>query len=539
MSSEGIVARDEGTAKPLSTTDNPSLTTHYSPSGKSAEFHDARLSKTADALTTNHSPLTTKYRQARFDEPLLSELMQTTCKVCAPAKIPSKMARSEIKLPNLSELEVVRHFTHLSQMNFGVDSGFYPLGSCTMKYNMKICDETCALDGFAAPHPLQHESTVQGSLELMYKLEKAFCEIAGMDSFTLQPAAGAHGEFTGILLIRAYHEARKDKERAEIIITDTAHGTNPASAAMAGYKVIEIPSAADGTVNLEALKAALSPRTAGIMLTNPNTLGIFEDNILEVARLVHEAGGLLYYDGANLNGMMGRARPGDMGFDVVHLNLHKTFGTPHGGGGPGSGPVGVKKILEPFLPVPRIVENNGKYKLDYRQKKSIGKIRAFYGNFAVLVRAYTYILMMGGDGLRLSSEYAVLNANYIKKKVIDGGDYSMPFKYLRKHESVISAKPLKEKYGITTLNIAKRLLEMGFHAPTIYFPHLVEEAIMTEPTESETKDTLDTYIAALLQIAKEAKENPDIVKSAPQTTIVGKLDETAAARKPILTWAQL
>lgn len=471
-------------------------------------------------------------------EPLLSEISgKMEIKIAAPA-VPEKMARKSLKLPEISELELVRHFIHLSQMNFGVESGFYPLGSCTMKYNMKVCEEVAGFEGFAAPHPYQDECTVQGSLELMYKLERYLCEIAGMDAFTLQPAAGAHGEFTGLLLIRAYHDAMDDGKRREVIIPDTAHGTNPASASMAGYDVIEIPSASDGTVNIEALKSAVSSRTAALMLTNPNTLGIFEHNILEIAKIVHGAGALLYYDGANLNGMMGYARPGDMGFDVIHLNLHKTFGTPHGGGGPGSGPVGVKKKLEDFLPVPRI-RFDGAYHLDYSYPRSIGKVRNFYGNFAVLVRAYAYILMMGGDGLRLAGEYAVLNANYLKKKILDSGGYSMPFKELRKHECVISARPLKEKYGVTTLNIAKRLLDMGFHAPTIYFPHLVEEALMIEPTESETKETLDKYAAALAQIAKEAEENPDIVRNAPQSTVVSKVDEIGAARKPVLTWASL
>jgi len=473
------------------------------------------------------------YKSATYDEPLLNKLGEKN-KDKPLNLLPSTLRRKKpIDIPILDETEIVRHFFRLSQMNYGIDTGMYPLGSCTMKYNPKICEEISSWDCFSMTHPNQDESTVQGNLQIMYELEQMFCEITGMDSFTLQPAAGAQGEFTGLLLARAYHKSNKDSDRNEVILPDTSHGTNPASAIMAGYKIIEIPSTKDGTVDLEILKKTLSEKTACFMLTNPNTLGIFESDILEIARMVHNAGALLYYDGANMNAIMGKARPGDMGFDIVHLNLHKTFSTPHGGGGPGSGPVGVKKKLEQFLPIPRIVKNKEKYSFDYDVSKSIGKITPYYGNFSVLLKAYIYILLMGGDGLKESSEIAVLNSNYMKKKLVDSKKYDLPYKELRKHEFVLSCEQLFNKKGIRALDVAKRLLDYGLHPPTIYFPLIVKEALMIEPTESESKKTLDEYINALIQIADE---DPKIVKNAPSNTSVSRVDEIGAVKNPILTW---
>jgi len=421
-------------------------------------------------------------------------------------------------------------------MNYGIESGIYPLGSCTMKYNPKICEEISHWEEFTMLHPYQDESTTQGTLRMMYELEQMLCEITGMDHFTLQPAAGAHGEFTGLLLTRAYHESNKDFNRDEIILPDTSHGTNPASAAMAGYKVIEIPSTKEGTVDLEILQKVLSEKTAGFMLTNPNTLGIFESGIDDIARLVHKAGALLYYDGANMNAIMGKARPGDMGFDIVHLNLHKTFSTPHGGGGPGSGPVGVKEKLKRFLPVPRIVKKKDTYYFDYEYPDSIGKIKATYGNISVILKAYIYILLMGGNGLKEASEIAVLNANYMKKKLIDSNLFELPYKKLRKHEFVISCEHLLSSKGIRALDVGKRLLDYGLHPPTIYFPLIVKEALMIEPTESESKKTLDFYVDTLLKIAQE---DPEVIKSAPHNTAVRRIDEISAVKNPILTWKTL
>jgi glycine dehydrogenase subunit 2 len=373
------------------------------------------------------------YRSAVYDEPLLKDLEEYTKEKYTPlSSLPESLRKTtQIAIPNLDETQVMRHFFHLSQMNYGIESGIYPLGSCTMKYNPKICEEISRWEQFALLHPYQDESTIQGALQIMYELECMLGEITGMDSFTLQPAAGAQGEFTGLLLSRAYHESRKDSVRDEVLLPDTSHGTNPASAAMAGYKVIEIPSTDEGTVNLEMLEKALSDKTACFMLTNPNTLGIFESEIIEIARLVHTAGALLYYDGANMNAIMGKARPGDMGFDIVHLNLHKTFSTPHGGGGPGSGPVGVKRNLECFLPVPRVVKHGNTFTFNYMYPDSIGKIKAGYGNFSSILKAYVYILLMGCNGLKETSEIAVLNANYMKKKLVDSGHYTMPGRELR------------------------------------------------------------------------------------------------------------
>ena len=479
------------------------------------------------------------YRSAFYDEPLLNELVISRKeKVEVLKSIPKSLQRTKsIDIPNLDETQIVRHFHKLSQMNYGIDTGIYPLGSCTMKYNPKISEEIASWDKFTGTHPCQDFSTVQGNLQIMFELEHMLCEITGMDYFCLQPAAGAHGEFLGLLLSRAYHENKGDTERNEVILPDTAHGTNPASATMAGYKLIEIPSNKDGTVDLDSLRNTLSEKTACFMLTNPNTLGIFESDILEISKIVHDAGALLYYDGANINAIMGKTRPGDMGFDIVHLNLHKTFATPHGGGGPGSGPVGVKIKLEKFLPIPRIGKTaEDQYIFDYDAPNSIGKIKSYYGNFSVLLKAYIYILMMGKDGLKEASEIAVLNANYMKKKLLDSKKFEMPYKNIRKHEFVLSAEKLKEKKEITAKDIAKRLLDHGLHPPTIYFPLIVKEALMIEPTETESKDDLDKFINTLIKIADE---KPEIVKGAPNNTPVKRVDEVEANKNPILTWKMI
>jgi glycine dehydrogenase subunit 2 len=485
------------------------------------------------------------FRQAKWHEPLIFELGYDGRRGYIPpkvddevksavgdvlAKIPEKLRRKELNLPQLSEVEVVRHYTRLSEMNYGVDSGVYPLGSCTMKYNPKVNEELASLDSVAYVHPLQDESTVQGSLRLMYMVEKWLAEITGMYRFTLQPAAGAHGEYVGCLIIRAYHKFRGEGFRDEMIIPDSAHGTNPASAAMAGFKVVVVPSDEKGCVDLKALRSAVSERTAGLMLTNPNTLGVFDEHIVEIAEIIHDAGGLLYYDGANLNGILGIVRPGDMGFDIVHLNLHKTFSTPHGGGGPGSGPVGVKEKLEPFLPVP-VVEFDGKrYYLDYNRPLSIGKVRSFYGNFAVIVKAAAYILSMGAKGLKAAAELSTLNTNYFLKCMSNVRGYSLPYdpSKPRKHECVLSAEPMERETGVRALDVAKALLDRGLHAPTIYFPLIVKEALMIEFTDTETKENIDAYVKALKEISDEAYSNPSIVKSSPRNTSVGRLDDVKA-----------
>jgi len=436
-------------------------------------------------------------------------------------------------LPEVSEPEVVRHFTRLSQKNHGVDSGFYPLGSCTMKYNPKVNEYVSDLPGFARVHPYQHEDTVQGCLRLMYEMDKMLSEMTGMARVSLQPAAGAHGEMTGLMIIKAYHEHRGQKHRRKIIVPDSAHGTNPASAAMAGFEVVEVKSDEKGNVDIEELKSLAGEDTAGLMLTNPNTLGLFETNIAQIADIIHSAGGLLYYDGANANAILGIARPGDMGFDVVHLNLHKTFSAPHGGGGPGAGPVGVKKELVPFLPVPVVELKDEKYYLDYDRPLSIGKVKSFYGNFGVMAKAYAYILSMGQEGLKKASQAAVLNANYLMKKLKEY--FHLPYDRPCKHEFVISAQRQKEK-GVSALDIAKRLLDFGIHPPTIYFPLIVKEAMMIEPTETETKEALDEFIEIMREIAKEAETEPEKVKGAPYSTVVGRLDEARAARSPVLRW---
>lgn len=439
----------------------------------------------------------------------------------------------EPELPEVSELDIMRHYTALSKRNHGVDSGFYPLGSCTMKYNPKINENVARYNGFAHLHPLQDESSVQGALGLLYDLQEHLIEITGMDEVTLQPAAGAHGEWTGLMMIRAYHEANGDLGRTKVIVPDSAHGTNPASATVAGLETITVKSDDQGLVDLEDLKRVVGTDTAALMLTNPNTLGLFEEHILEMAAIVHGAGGKLYYDGANLNAVLSKARPGDMGFDVVHLNLHKTFTGPHGGGGPGSGPVGVKADLIPFLPKPIIAKRGEEYVLDYDRPQSIGRVKPYYGNFGINVRAYTYIRSMGPVGLKDVTEYAVLNANYMMRRLAPYFD--LPFDKHCKHEFVLSGRRQK-KLGVRTLDIAKRLLDFGYHPPTIYFPLNVEECIMIEPTETESKETLDAFIDAMIQIAKEAEETPEVVQEAPHTTVVGRLDETTAARKPILRY---
>jgi glycine dehydrogenase subunit 2 len=443
--------------------------------------------------------------------------------------------RSPPRLPELTENQVVRHYTRLSQLNYGLDTGMIPLGSCTMKHNPRLCDEVSSWSEASHVHPEQHPATLQGTLRLMYELEEWLKEITGMDAVSLHGAAGSHGEFIGLLLVRAYHESRGEgASRKKVIVPDTAHGTNPASAAMAGYEVVEIPSTKDGTVDLAALRAAVGPDTACLMLTNPNTLGIFEDQIQEIQKTVHDAGGLLYYDGANLNAIMGVTRPGDMGFDICHVNLHKTFAVPHGAGGPGGGPIGVKARLAPFLPVPQIKKASTSYHLHYNAPQSIGKVREYYGNFLVHLRALAYMLLMGGDGLKRASEIAVLNANYLKQRLL--GPFSMPFKSLRKHEFVLSAVDLKKKRGIRALDVAKRLLDHGFYAPTVYFPLLVEEALMVEPTETESREELDAFAEALLRVAQE---DPAVVTTAPHETPVARIDDVWAAKNLVLTWRQL
>ncbi|MVT13700.1 MAG: aminotransferase class V-fold PLP-dependent enzyme [Euryarchaeota archaeon] len=482
------------------------------------------------------------FHQAVWDEKLIIE-MKGKRSLRLPyedrdynVEIPDILKRSELNLNDNEEHEVLRHYVRLSQMNYGVDLNTYPLGSCTMKFNPKLSEEIVSMDQVRYIHPYQDQSTVQGALQIMYELQEYLKVIGGMDAVTLQPVAGADGEFTGLLLVRAYHENRKDYKRREIIVPDSAHGTNPASSTMAGFTTIEIPSDKNGLVDLNALKEALSEKTAAFMITNPNTLGIFDENILEIARLVHEKGALLYYDGANLNGIMGITTPGRMGFDIVHFNLHKTFATPHGGGGPGAGPVGVKRHLEDFLPVP-VVRYDGKYYyLDYNVKNTIGKVAGFYGNFAVLVRAWAYIKLQGGNGLRKVTERAVLNTNYIRKKL--QGHYDLPYKELRKHEVVFSGSNLK-KYGVRTLDVAKRMLDYGVHAPTIYFPLIVEEALMIEPTETESKENMDHLADIMIKIAQEAEKDPELLKTAPHNTAVKRIDEVEAARNPVLTWKMI
>ena len=436
----------------------------------------------------------------------------------------------ELKLPELSENDLSRHYTELVNKTHGVNDGFYPLGSCTMKYNPKINEYMAKLPGFTKIHPLQPEDTMKGCIEVMELTKKYLCEITGMDDMTLQPAAGAHGEFTGLLLIKAYHESRGDFKRKKIIVPDSAHGTNPASAVMAGFTVVSIPSGEDGLVDLEKLKEVVGDDTAGLMLTNPNTVGLFDKNILEITRIIHEAGGLAYYDGANLNAIMGVARPGDMGFDVIHTNLHKTFSTPHGGGGPGSGPVGCKKMLSKFLPNPSIDEDG---KFEYRPE-SIGQVKSYYGNFLVIVRALTYIATLGKEGIPEASKNAVLNANYMMARLSDL--YTMAYNETCMHEFVMSLESLKKETGISAMDIAKGLLDKHIHPPTMYFPLIVHEALMIEPTETESKKTLDNAIEVLRDLYNTAKNSPEELHQAPVSTAVRRLDEVKAARNPILRY---
>jgi glycine dehydrogenase subunit 2 len=440
-----------------------------------------------------------------------------------------------LNLPEVAEIDLVRHYINLSRKAQGVDNVFYPLGSCTMKYNPKINEEAAALEGFSQLHPLQPLSSVSGALAAMDHLQTALCEVNGMDAFTLQPAAGAHGEFTGMLLIHAYHTHHGNTHKTKVLVPDAAHGTNPASAAMAGYEVVTIPSDAKGCVDMEALKELVDDSIAGLMLTNPNTLGLFEPNIKEIADLVHAFGGLLYYDGANLNAIMGLSRPGDMGFDVVHLNLHKTFSTPHGGGGPGSGPVGVKEHLIPFLPNGTIIKENGNlvFKND---ELSIGRMRSFYGNFLVNVRALTYILVLGGDGLVEASKNAVLNANYMMEKLKDV--YTVAYPGSCMHEFVLSLEKEKHDFDISAKDISKALLDFDIHPPTMYFPQVVHEALMIEPTETESKETLDHAIEVLLHLYSLIQDDPTKLKTAPHTTPIKRVDDVQAARNPILKYTE-
>lgn len=457
-------------------------------------------------------------------------------KISVELDLPDSLLRAEApQLPQVDEPTIVRHYTNMSTNNFGVDTGFYPLGSCTMKYNPKINEEVASHPAMVSLHPKAPESAVQGALKAYYTLQQLLAEIGGMSEFTLNPFAGAHGELTGLMVIRAYHRSRGDHKRVKVIVPDSAHGTNPASAAVCGLKVEEVRSMPDGTVDVDALKAVLDDTVAAVMLTNPNTMGIFETHIPEIAEAVHEAGGLLYYDGANLNPMLGVARPGDMGFDVMHINLHKTFSTPHGGGGPGSGPVGVRAGLEKFLPNPRVVEKDGVYLLTHSDE-ALGSVSATLGNFAVQLKALAYILSLGQEGLMEAGSLAALNANYVKESLRHV--YKLPVDRVCKHEFVFDGLADKST-GVTTLDVAKRLLDYGYHAPTIYFPLLFHESLMIEPTETESKETLDEFIKVMERIAEEAKTDPELVKNAPHDTPVGRPDDTQAALTPVVTWFEL
>lgn len=450
--------------------------------------------------------------------------------------VPQSLQRQTApRLPELSQLEVMRHYVKLSQLNHAIDTAFYPLGSCTMKYNPKICDWVSQLPGFTQLHPETPEAYAQGTLSLLYTLQQYLKDLTGFDAVTLQPAAGAHGELVGMMMIKAYHQHNDDIERNEVLIPDSAHGTNPASAVMCGFKVIEIPSGKDGLVDLAIFKQYLSHKTAGIMLTNPNTVGLFEKDILEITQAVHQAGGLCYYDGANLNAVMGKARMADMGFDVMHINTHKTFATPHGGGGPGCGPVCVNRKLEPFLPKPVIEKHGETYHLNHERPQSIGKVKLFYGNTEIALRAYAYIACYGIEGLREVSETAVLNANYLKASLKD--TYQVVYPGHCMHEFILTSQNQKARdEHINTMTLAKRLMDYGIHPPTVYFPLIVPEAMMIEPTETESKQTLDHFITAMKAIDEETQSNPELVISAPHTTVVQKVDEVAAARNPDLNY---
>ena len=449
-----------------------------------------------------------------------------------PSELPADLLRDDLPLPEVSEVDTVRHYTRLSQMNYAVDTGFYPLGSCTMKYNPKVNEAVARLPGFARTHPYQPPETVQGNLQLMYELQEALREIGGFAGVSLQPTAGAHGEFTGILMMRAYHEARGQAQRNKVLIPDSAHGTNPASSAMSGYTVVEIPSDRRGNVDLAALRAHCGDDVVGLMLTNPNTLGLFEEHVLEVVELIHNCGGLMYGDGANLNALLGIARPGDLGFDVLHFNLHKTFSTPHGGGGPGSGPVGASQKLAPHLPGPVAVKTEDGYSLAMPER-SIGRVKAFYGNFSVFIKAYAYIRMLGEAGLQEVAQASVLNANYLRVGLQQA--YHLPYDRLCMHEFVLSGR-LEGAPEVHTLDIAKRLMDYGFHPPTVYFPLIVPEALMIEPTETESQETLDSFAEVLLAIAQEARGDPQLLHEAPHHAPVTRLDEVRAARHPDLNW---
>ncbi len=458
----------------------------------------------------------------------------TLLPACDVPEVTLSNARTEpLDLPHVSETELTRHYTALAKRVHGVNDGFYPLGSCTMKYNPKINEDMANLPGFTQIHPLQGEETVQGCLEVLHESEKLLCEVTGMNAMTFQPAAGAHGEFTGLLLIKAYHTHRQDTGRTKIIVPDSAHGTNPASAVMAGYTVVNVPSSPDGCVDVEALRAAVGPDTAGLMLTNPNTVGIFDRNILEITRIVHDAGGLCYYDGANLNAVMGVVRPGDMGFDVIHLNLHKTFSTPHGGGGPGAGAVGCKEFLAQFLPGPMVAKDEKGYHFTV-PAHSIGRVKNFCGNFAVVVRALTYVLTLGREGIPEAAKNAVLNANYMMKKL--GEKYAMAYAGPCMHEFVMTLVDLKEATGVSAMDIAKGLLDHGIHPPTMYFPLIVHEALMIEPTETESQETMDEVCQVFLDLWDLAHENPQALHDAPTKTPVRRLDEVGAARNPVLRY---
>jgi glycine dehydrogenase subunit 2 len=451
------------------------------------------------------------------------------------ADVPDELRRVQPpRLPELAEPEILRHFTELSTRNFGIDTGFYPLGSCTMKYNPRVNERLVMLPGFRDLHPYQEEDGIQGALELMWRLQEALIEISGLHACSLQPAAGSQGELTGLMLMRAYFADRREADRRDTIVTaDTAHGTNPASVTMAGYTLAKVETDARGNVDVAHLRELVNERTAGLMLTNPSTLGLFDEHIEEIAKIFHDAGALLYYDGANLNAVCGLSRPGDMGFDIVHINLHKTFSQPHGGGGPGGGPIVVRDKLEPFLPVPAVVKDGDSFRLDFDRPKSIGKVRGFTGPFGVFVRSYAYIRSYGPQ-LREMSETAVLNANYLLARLRDA--YDLPFDRLCMHEFVLSARSFKREHGISALDVAKRLMDYGFHPPTIYFPLVVPEALMIEPTETEAKETLDAFAEAMLAIAREAREEPDVIRDAPHGRPVKRLDEVKAAKRAIVKY---
>jgi glycine cleavage system P protein (glycine dehydrogenase) subunit 2 len=452
-----------------------------------------------------------------------------------PSEVPAELARATPpRLPEVSEPELVRHFTELSTRNFGIDTGFYPLGSCTMKHNPRVNERVVGLPGFRDLHPLQEEDGAQGALELMWRLQEILAEVCGLDAVSLQPAAGSQGELTGLMLFRAYFADRgEDEQRREIVVPDTAHGTNPASVTMAGYQLVGVKTDARGNIDVGDLRGKVGPQTAGLMLTNPSTLGLFDENIEEIERIFHGAGALMYYDGANLNAVCGISRPGDMGFDVVHINLHKTFSQPHGGGGPGGGPIAVTSALEPFVPVPAVVRDGDDFRLDYDRPKSIGKVRGFTGPFGVFVRSYAYIRAYG-PGLRDMSEAAVLNANYLLARLKDA--YDLPFDRLCMHEFVLSARTLKREHGVSALDVAKRLMDYGIHPPTVYFPLIVPEALMIEPTETEPKERLDEFVEAMLAIAHEAAANPEVVHAAPHSRPVGRLDEVKAAKRAVVRY---